>query len=295
MTNLVFEAQATTKGVTWAQNDTNSNSTWAGIPLYQLINYYADSGNISYGVLSLGYNVTVIAASDNYSQTFNSTRVIDNNDIIVANIVNGTTLSDKYYPLTLTGSNLTKREGVKLITQIRIDTLLPVNMTLTVKAANGTTIVFNRDDIAALPTVSGMGGRNTHGSITAVGNYTGISVPCLASLVGGLPNSTYSISVKAVDGYATPLLYSQVVNGTGYTTYNQTTNAQQTAIEPITPILAYAFNGNMLPYNYFANGTIDTSSPNEGPFRLMFIGPEGLLMGSSPSTRWVVEVDVVSN
>ena len=295
MTNLIFESQATTKGVTWTQNDTNSNSTWAGIPLYQLINYYADSGNISYGVLSLGYNVTVIAGSDNFTQTFNSTRVIDNENIIVANIANGTTLSDKYYPLTLTGSNLTKREGVKLITQIRIDTLLPVNMTLTVKAANGTTIVFNRDDIAALPTVSGMGGRNTHGAVTAVGNYTGISVTYLASLVGGLPDSTYSVDVKASDGYVTPLRYAQVVTGTGYTTYNQTTNAAQTATQPITPILAYAFNSNMIQCSYYDNGTINTTGANEGPFRLMFVGPEGLLMGSSTSSRWVVEVDVVSN
>ena len=295
MTNLAFEDQANTKGVTWTQNDTNTNSTWAGIPLYQLINYYADSGNINYGVLNLGYNVTVMA-SDGYSKVFNSTRIQENNsNLIVANQANGTVLTDKFYPLTLTGSNLTKNEGVKNIVQIQINTLLPSNMTLTIKAANGTTIVFNRDDIAALPTVSGMGGRNTHGAITAVGNYTGISVTYLVSLFGGLPDSTYSVDVKASDGYVTPLRYEQVATGTGYTTYNQTTNAAQTATQPITPILAYAFNSNMLPYSYYDNGTINTTGDNEGPFRLMFIGPEGLLMGSSTSTRWVVEVDVVSN
>jgi hypothetical protein len=295
MTNLAFEALATTQGVTYAQNDTNSNTTWTGIPLYKLINYYADNGYISYGVLSLGYNVTVIAASDGVSQTFNSTRIADNQNIILANTGNGTTFTDlKYYPLTLSGSNLTKEECVKLVSQIQIDTILPANMTLTVKAHNGTTITFNRNQIAALPTINGMGGRNTHGSITGVGNYTGISVQYLANLVGGLPDATYSINVVAADGYVVPLSYSKVVLGTGFSMFNQTTNAAQNATQPITPMLAFAYNNTLLPMNFYDNGTVNTTGGNEGPFRLMFIGPEGLLMGSSPSVRWAIEVAVVN-
>lgn len=294
MTNIEFRSQATTKGVTYAQNDSNTNTTWAGIPLYQLVNYYANSGKISAGVLQMGYNVTVIGG-DGYTMVFDGTRVANNAGIIVANSANGTALTGAYYPLTLAGANLTKKEGVKDIVQIQINTALPINMTLTVKAANGTTLVFNRDQIAAMPTYSAMGGRNTHGSITAVGNYTGISVQYLASLVGGLPNSTYSVTIKAADGYTTTLLYSQVVNGTGFTTYNQTTNAAQTATQPVTAILAFAYNGTMLPSNLYANGTVDMSGSNEGPFRLMFVGPEGLLMSSSPSVRWVIEIDVISS
>jgi hypothetical protein len=294
MSNIDFTTLATTKGVTYAQNDSNSNTTWAGIPLYQLVNNYADSGKISSGVLSLGYNVTVVG-SDGYTLVLSSTRVANNQGIIVANSANGTVLSGAYYPLTLAGGNLTKKEGVKDIVQIQINTQLPINMTLTVKAANGTTLVFNRDQIAAMPTVTQMGGRNTHGNITGVGDYTGLSVKYLASLVGGLPNSTYSITIKAADAYTTTLLYSQVINGTGFSTYNQTTNAAQTATQPITAILAFAWNNNLLPTHIYDNGTVDISGSNEGPFRLMFVGPEGLLMSSSPSVRWVVEVDVIQS
>jgi hypothetical protein len=294
MTNLAFAQQASTYPATWTQNDTNSNSTWAGVTLSQIVKYYTSSGNISAGVLSLGYNVSVVG-SDGFTIVFNSTRVIDNSNIIVANKANGTDLVSPYYPLTLTGSNLTKREGVKSIAQIQINTLLPDNLTLTIKAANGTTIVLNRNDIAAIPTFNGMGGRNTHGTITAVGNFTGLSVPYLANLVGGLPSNSYSVIIKAADGYTTTLLYSQVVNGTGYNMYNQTTNAAQTPTQPVTPILAYAWNGAMLPYGYYDNGTINMGGSNEGPFRLMFIGPEGLLMSSSPSVRWITEIDIVGS
>jgi hypothetical protein len=294
MTNIDFNAQATTKGITYVQNDSNTNTTWAGIPLYQIVNYYVDSGKISSGVLALGYNVTVIAG-DGYTLELTDTRVANNNAIIVANSANGTELTGKYYPLTLTGANLTKKENVKDIVQIQINTQLPTNMTLTVKAANGTTLVFNRDQIAAMPTFSGMGGRNTHGTATGIGNYTGLSVKYLASLVGGLPNSTYCVTVKAADGYTTTLLYSQVVNGTGFTTYNQTTLASQTATQPVTAILAFACNGNLLPTHFYDNGTVDMTSGNEGPFRLMFLSPEGLLMSSSPSVRWLVEIDVIQS
>ncbi len=279
MTNLVFETEATAHSATWTQNDTNTNSTWAGISLNQLITHYADSGGISYGVLSLGYNVTVVG-TDGYSKVFNSTRIQENsNNIIVANQANGTALIDKYYPLTLTGSNLTKPEGVKSIAQIQINTLLPSNMTLTLKAANGTTIVFNREDIAALPTVSGITGRNTHGTISAVGNYTGISILYLANLVGGLPNNSYYVNTNSTDNHPQALLYSQVVNGIGYATYNQTTNTAQDATQPITPILAYAYNGQLL-------------SSKEGPFRLGFLSPEGLLTESNIWAKFVIEVDV---
>lgn len=294
MSSTDFTTLATTKGVTYAQNDSNTNTTWAGIPLYQLVNYYVDSGKISAGVLSLGYNVTIVAG-DGYTLELTSARVANNNAIIVANTANGTELTGKYYPLTLTGANLTKRENVKDVVQIQINTQLPANMTLTVKAANGTTLVFNRDQIAAMPTFSGMGGRNTHGNATGIGNYTGLSVKYLASLVGGLPNSTYSVTVKAADGYTTTLLYSQVVNGTGFTTYNQTTLAAQTATQPVTAIFAFACNGNLLPTHFYGNGTVDMTSGNEGPFRLMFLSPEGLLMSSSPSVRWLVEVDVIQS
>ena len=283
MSNIAFEELATQYPATWAQNDTNTNTTWAGISLHQLITYYADSGNLNPTILSLGYNVTIVG-SDGYSCVFNSTRIETNpNQIIVANQANNTELTDQYYPLTLTGSNLTRSEGVKSISQIQINILLPNNMTLTIKGANGTTITLNRDDIAALPSTTGTAGRNTHGSIQAVGNYTGISILDLVNLVGGLPNNGYYVNTNSEDNHAQALLYSQIISGTGFATFDPLTNEPVTATQPITPILAYAFNGNLL------------SASSDGHFRLVFISPEGLLTEASIWSKFVIEVTVIAN
>ncbi len=274
MTDTVFEQEASQYAATW--DDANSNTTWNGTPLYQLINYYADSGNIDEGVLSLGYNVSVIG-SDGYTIVLNSTRVQANGNIIIANKANGTTLSGKYYPLTLTGSNITKKESVKGIAQIQIITVLP-NMTLTIKGANGTTIVLNTNDIAALPSVSGMAGFNSHGAIKGVGNYTGISILSLVNMVGGMPNNSF-VRLTASDLFTKDYNMQQIINGTGYTTYDPITNNATAATQPLTAILAYAINGNLLP-------------SEEGPLRSGFIGPEGLLTVSNMWVKMVIEVDV---
>jgi DMSO/TMAO reductase YedYZ molybdopterin-dependent catalytic subunit len=292
MTDTDFATQASQHAATWNQNDSNGNSTWEGTPLYQLINYYATSGGISYGVLSLGYNVTVVG-SDGYAVVLNGTRVAGNDNIIIANKANGTALTSSYYPLTLTGSNMTKRDSVKGIAQIQINTLLPNNITLTIKGTTGTTIVFNTNDIAALPSVSGMAGFNSHGAIAGVGNYTGISIPYLINLVGGMPNNNTFLMLTAADGFTKTYSYQQVIDGTGYTTYNQITNAAQTATQPITPILAYAINGTVLPTCYKADGSLDTANSDiQGPLRSAFIGPEGLLTVSNMWVKMTVEIDV---
>ncbi len=275
MTNLVFETETGKNGATW--DDSNSNTTWNGIPLYQLVNYYVDSGKISSGVLELGYNVTVVG-SDGYSVMLNGSRVQANDNIIVANKANGTTLSDKYYPLTLTGSNMSKKDSVKGIAQIQINTILP-NMTLTIKGTNGTTIVLNTNDIAALPTVSAMGGLNSHGEIKNVGNYTGISIKYLCDMVGGMPDNSF-VRLTASDTYTKEYTSEQVINGTGFATYDPITNNATQATQPLTPILAFAMDGELLPSSY-------------GPFRSAFVGPEGLLTISSMWVKSVVQVEVL--
>jgi len=275
MTDIAFKTAASEHAATWT--NTGSETTWKGAPLYQLVNWYVDSGKISTGALSLGYNVTVIG-SDGYSIILDGNRVQANDNIIVANEANGTILSDKYYPLTLTGSNLTRREGVKGIAQIQIKTVL-LDMTLTIKGSDGTTVVLNTNDIAALPTVSAMGGLNMHGSIKGVGTYTGISIKYLCDIVGGMPDNSF-VRLTASDTYTKDFTYEQVMSGTGYATYDPLTNNETAATQPLTPILAYAVNGTLL-------------SSSDGPLRSAFVGPEGLLTLSSTWVKSVIEVDVV--
>jgi hypothetical protein len=278
MTNLVFEDQASQHPATWDQNDANGKSAWAGTPLYQLVNWYADNGYISTGALSLGYNVSVIG-SDGYTIVLEESRVQANNDIIIANNANGTALSDEYYPLALTGSEVTRKESVKGIAQIQINTALPSNMTLTIVGANGTTISFDVAGIAALPSVSGMGGKNSHGEIKDVGNYTGISILSLVNMVGGMPTNSF-VRLTAADTYTKDFSYEQIVSGTDYGTFDPVTNTETNATQPITAILAYAMDGALI-------------SSSDGPFRSAFVGPESLLTLSSIWVKMTIEVDVV--
>jgi DMSO/TMAO reductase YedYZ molybdopterin-dependent catalytic subunit len=277
MTNLVFEDHASQHPATWNQNDANGNSVWAGTPLYQLVNWYANNDYISTGVLSLDYNVSVIG-SDGYTIVLEKSRIQANNNIIIANNANGTALSDKYYPLALTGSDVTKKESVKGIAQIQINTALPSNMTLTIIGANGTTLSFDTAGIAALPSVSGMGGRNSHGEIKGVGNYTGISIFSLVDMVGGMPSNSF-IRLTAADTYTKDFTYEQIMSGTGYATFDPVTNNETEATQPITAILAYA-----------VDGTVVSSSDL---LRSACVGPEGLLTISSIWVKMTVQVDVV--
>jgi hypothetical protein len=138
--------------------------------------------------------------------------------------------------------------------------------------------VLNTNDIAALPSVNSMGGLNSHGAIKGVGNYTGISIQYLCEMVGGMPNNSF-VRLTAADTYTKEYTYEQIMSGTGFATYDPVTNNETQATQPLTPILAYAFNGNLL-------------SSSDGSLRSAFVGPEGLLTLSSMWVKSVVQVEV---
>ena len=66
-----------------------------------------------------GYSVDVIAA-DGYTVTFDAARIQYNKNIIVAYKVNENPLPDEYFPLRLVGSDLSKKEMVGMISQIKV-------------------------------------------------------------------------------------------------------------------------------------------------------------------------------
>jgi hypothetical protein len=109
---------------------TDGNSQkWSGIPLWLLVGVVDDAHNetakhyFNDTVADMGYNVTVIAA-DTYNKMFNSTFVKRNNELILANEMNGTALPEKYFPLKLVGQDLAKSEMVGNVVEIRIPALM---------------------------------------------------------------------------------------------------------------------------------------------------------------------------
>jgi hypothetical protein len=255
----------------------SKNSTWDGVALWRIVSYSIDKGSIDNESLASGYVIKVIG-SDGYSVLLNDTRVSQNNNIIVAGKVNGTIPSLPYWPLTLQGSSLSKKETIKGIAQIQIIPLPHIKLTLT--ASNGTSVVLYSQNIAVLTSITDDGGyKNKAGVISGVGNYTGIQMLTLLNKIGGI-GSAQNVTVKAGDGYSVTYTYQQIV-GQNMNTYNQTTGVAQTPIEPLAMILAYRFNNADL-------------SSSQGPLRLGFVGSEGLLTDSSKWTSNVVTIQIVS-
>ncbi len=95
---------------------------WVGIPLWLLVGRVDDDVKhngpaFNDALADAGYTVDVVA-SDGYMVSFDSARVKRNDNIIVANTVNGNPLPDKYYPLRLVGSDLQSNEMAGMIIKI---------------------------------------------------------------------------------------------------------------------------------------------------------------------------------
>jgi DMSO/TMAO reductase YedYZ molybdopterin-dependent catalytic subunit len=126
MDRSTFESGAGCHGVSWTDS---KGRIWKGMPLWLLAGWVddADEHDFNDTLADKGYNVTVIA-SDGYSKTFNSTFMKRNDNIIVANELNGTALPEKYLPLRLVGHDLKKSEMLRNVVEIRIPELMPPQM-----------------------------------------------------------------------------------------------------------------------------------------------------------------------
>jgi len=108
-------------GKTWTDDQ---GQVWTGMPLWLLVGRVDDSIKhegpaFNDALADAGYTVDVVA-SDGYTATFDSKRIKRNDNIIVAHLVSGNPLPDKYFPLRLVGSDLTKKEMVGQIATIAV-------------------------------------------------------------------------------------------------------------------------------------------------------------------------------
>ncbi|MCQ1538122.1 hypothetical protein FTO68_03830 [Methanocalculus taiwanensis] len=124
---------------TWTDGD----DEWSGLPLWTLVGWVDDENKHDFGsnpfrddLAELGYNITVIdygpdgtkGTDDDFSATFHSTVVARNQNIIVANELNGQPLPSDgekpTWPLRLVGSDLTSgKQRVGSIDEIALTDL----------------------------------------------------------------------------------------------------------------------------------------------------------------------------
>jgi len=152
-----------------------------------------------------------------------------------------------------------------------------LQFSFTLVALNGTEYVIDQTAFAALPQVEYEGGLMTSaGSIRDVATYTGVLATELCASVGGLSSAT-SLRVTAVDDYAMVFTYDQVTGD--FITFDPATGDEVQHTESLHMIFAYLKNGEPLP-------------ANEGPIRLVVLGPEGLITEGHNWVKLVVKVEV---
>lgn len=127
MTRATFESGVNEQchGLNWTDG---SNNVWTGIPLWLLVGY-VDDGNVHQTNSSVrafndtlalqGYTVRIITGQS-YSRDFNSTRMMRNANILVANRLNSAPLPEPYWPLRLVGSGLESSEMLSNIVEIQL-------------------------------------------------------------------------------------------------------------------------------------------------------------------------------
>jgi len=269
MTQTSFEAQTSQNPATY--ND--SNTSWTGTPLYQIVTWAQNNGAINTDALTDGYVVKIIA-SDGFTAAFNDTQIEANSELLIVNAANGSALTGNYYPLSIRGSDLSGKEKVQGIAEIQI---LPIqHLSLTIVGADGNEVTLFSKDLAKMQSITFDGGSKTGRGIVNVGNYTGVKLIDLCNLVG--VNSSNTIAVKASDDYTVTYTYDQVANGIGFTTFDDS-GETATATQPLYLILAYWFNGE----------NIDSDN---GPLKVMVVGAEGLLTPGNVAAKMIVEINI---
>jgi hypothetical protein len=127
MTRASFESglncQTLNHGANWTDSN---NNVWFGMPLWYLIGWIDDKGDVNRmefndTLAAQGYTVNVITGYG-YSESFNSSIIARNNNIILAESLNGAPLPEigQYWPLRLVGSGLSSDQMLGNVVEIQI-------------------------------------------------------------------------------------------------------------------------------------------------------------------------------
>ena len=121
MTREYFEAGLSWHNATWTDGEGN---VWFGMPLWYLVGFMegpvgADRMYFNETLADEGYTVNVINGMGTI-QSFNSTYVANNDNIIVAEELNGAPLPAPYWPLRICGPALTGSEMLVNVVEIQM-------------------------------------------------------------------------------------------------------------------------------------------------------------------------------
>jgi hypothetical protein len=123
MTRSTFESGAN-PNCHYANWTDSNNNVWSGIPLWRLLGRVDDT-NPHQGaafndtLADIGYTVKLVSSEGFYTE-LPSNRTTDNDNIILANQMEGAVLPDLYWPLRLVGNDLQSSEMIRNVVEIII-------------------------------------------------------------------------------------------------------------------------------------------------------------------------------
>jgi DMSO/TMAO reductase YedYZ molybdopterin-dependent catalytic subunit len=109
-------------GSSWLDEN---GQNWVGVPMWLLVGEVDDLDShtenaFNHVLAEAGYTIDV-TGGDGYTVTLDSQSIKENNDILVAFLVNDTELPEQYYPLRLVGTGLENSQMVGQITRINVN------------------------------------------------------------------------------------------------------------------------------------------------------------------------------
>jgi hypothetical protein len=213
-------------GASWIDD---KNQEWAGVPLYYLVGKVDDEIEhegpaFNRTLADAGYSIEVVAA-DGYTVTLDAARVQYNKNILVAYKVNENQLPDEFFPLRLVGSDLSKKEMVGMIAELKVGLeplpatavaepvateapateAVDVTGSLVIAGAVDQPMGFLEADLRAMQVLKITAEHPKKGKE----DYEGVSLNALLDLVG-VKDGAMTLVITAVDGYTTEVSLSDV-------------------------------------------------------------------------------------
>jgi hypothetical protein len=196
---------------TWTDD---SAQEWSGVSLWLLAGWIDDEIQhegpaFNDALANAGYTVDVVAA-DGYTVTFDAARLLRNDNIFVANKVNGNPLNEDNFPLRLVGADLARNERVGAIAEIIVHLPeAPAYGTEPILRIFGLVAVeqnLSEADLHALDVVDITAEHPRNGPTP----YTGIYLNALLALAG-VQQGAATLVLTAADGYAVELPLADVL------------------------------------------------------------------------------------
>jgi DMSO/TMAO reductase YedYZ molybdopterin-dependent catalytic subunit len=188
---------------------------WTGTPLWLVVGRVDDERMhedpaFNRELADQGYTVELVAA-DGYSVEFDIERIRENNDIIVAHLVNDNPLDEESFPLRLVGPDLQGNERIAQIAEILLH--LPEETepaegegALTITGAVEESMTWSMEDLEGMEVVEITAEHPNRGTQT----YTGVRILALLDLVG-VEDGTTTLAVTAADDYTSEIPLADVL------------------------------------------------------------------------------------